>query len=125
MGEKTRTLGTTARAIGVACAIAVAISVSVAQQMKRRMPAPPPSAQDDTDKNNPGKLDPQSVKKLQLAQNEKQFREGVERLYQLTGELREEVQQTPTASVLSVRMVKKTDEIEKLAKQLKNKAKGE
>jgi hypothetical protein len=90
MGEKTRTLGTTARAIGVACAIAVAISVSfatnavsVAQQMKRRMPAPPPSAQDDTDKNNPGKLDPQSVKKLQLAQNEKQFRGGVERLYQL------------------------------------------
>jgi hypothetical protein len=132
MGEKTRTLGTTARAIGVACAITVAMSVSfatnavsVAQQMKRRMPAPPPSAQDDTDKNNPGKLDPQSVKKLQLAQNEKQFREGVERLYQLTGELREEVQQTPTASVLSVRMVKKTDEIEKLAKQLKNKAKGE
>ena len=40
-------------------------------------------------------------------------------------ELREEVQQTPTAAVLSVPMIKKTEAIEKLAKQLKSKAKGE
>jgi hypothetical protein len=130
--RETRTLSTTTRTIGISCAIALAVAVcfatnavSVAQQIKHRMPAPPPSAQDDTDKNNPAKLEPQAVKKLQLAQNEKQFREGVERLYQLTGELREELQQTPTAGVLSVRMVKKTEEIEKLAKQLKNKAKGD
>ena len=50
-----------------------------------------------------------------MQQNEKEFREGVERLYQLTGELREEVQKTATTDVLSVRMVKKTEEIEKLA----------
>jgi hypothetical protein len=48
----------------------------------------------------------------------------VERLYQLTGELRDEVLKTTTADVLSVRMYKKTEEIEKLAKQLKAKAKG-
>ena len=58
------------------------------------------------------------------AQNEKEFRDGVERLYTLTGELRDEVQNTPTAEVLSVRMYKKTEEIEKLAKLLKGKAKG-
>ena len=34
------------------------------------------------------------------------------------------VQKTATTDVLSMRMVKKTAEIEKLAKQLKNKAKG-
>ena len=59
---------------------------------------------------------------LQL--NEKEFREGVERLYQLTSELREEVQKTATTDVLSIRMVKKIEEIEKLAKVLKAKAKG-
>jgi hypothetical protein len=48
----------------------------------------------------------------------------VDRLFQLTSELREEVQKTPTTDVLSMRMVKKTEEIEKLAKVLKAKAKG-
>jgi hypothetical protein len=58
-----------------------------------------------------------------LQQNEREFRAGIERLYQLSSELREEVQKTPTTDVLSVRMYKKTEEIEKLAKQLKSKAK--
>ena len=65
-----------------------------------------------------------AAKRARLQQNEKEFREGVDRLYQLTGELREEVQKTPTTDVLSMRMVKKTEEIEKLAKVLKAKAKG-
>jgi hypothetical protein len=94
------------------------------QQMPHKMPVPPPSAQEDADKNNAPKSDAQAVRKLQLAQNEKEFREGVERLYQLTGELRDAVQKTPTTAVLSIRMYKKTEEIEKLAKQLKTKAKG-
>src|SRR2546422_807304 len=63
-------------------------------------------------------------KRAMLQQNEKEFREGVERLYQLTSELHEEVQKTATTDVLSVRMVKKTEQIEKLAKMLKNRAKG-
>lgn len=94
-----------------------------AQTMKRRFPAPPPS-QDDSDKKNPPAGDPQAVRKAQLAQNEKEFREGVDRLYELTGELREEVQKAPQSGVLSVSMYRKTEEIEKLAKRLKAKAKG-
>ena len=61
--------------------------------------------------------------KYALQQNEREFRAGIERLFQLSSELREEVQKTPTSDVLSVRMYKKTEEIEKLAKQLKSKAK--
>jgi hypothetical protein len=84
-----------------------------------------PSAQDDANKNNASAApDPRAAKRAQLARNEKEFREGVERLYQLTSELREVVQQMPTSAVLSVPMVKKAEEIERLAKQLKNKAKG-
>jgi hypothetical protein len=65
-----------------------------------------------------------AARRAALLQNEKEFREGVERLYKLTTDLREEVQKTMTTDVLSLHMVKKTEEIEKLAKFLKNKAKG-
>src|SRR6266446_4678666 len=88
-------------------------------------PTPPPPAETP----NPAEMHSNSrataaAKRARMQQNEKEFREGVERLYQLSGELREEVQKTTTTEVLSVHMVKKTEEIEKLAKMLKNKAKG-
>jgi len=90
-------------------------------------PTPPPPRPAETP--NPAEIhsNPQATaaaKRAWLQQNEKEFREGVERLYQLTGELREELQKTTTTEVFSVRMVKKTEEIEKLAKLLKNRAKG-
>jgi hypothetical protein len=69
-------------------------------------------------------LDPKSAKAAMLLQNEKEFRAGVEQLSVLVNELREEVDKTVTTDVLSVRMYKKAQEIEKLAKQIKNKAKG-
>jgi len=89
-------------------------------------PPPPPKPAETP---NPAEIhaNPQAIaaaKRARLQQNEQEFRDGVERLYQLTGELREEVQKTPTTDVLSIRMVKKTEEIEKLAKVLKAKAKG-
>ena len=88
-------------------------------------PTPPPPAETP----NPAEIhsNPQATaaaKRAWLQHNEKEFREGVERLYQLTGELREELQKTTTTEVFAVRMVKKTEEIEKLAKLLKNRAKG-
>jgi hypothetical protein len=88
----------------------------------RNMKSPPPPAMPP----NPNAQTPdlQATRKALLARNEKEFREGIERLYELTGELRDEVQKTATTDVLSVRMYKKTEEIEKLAKQLKGKAKG-
>ncbi len=89
-------------------------------------PPPPPKPAETP---NPAEIhsNPQAAaaaKRALLQQNEKEFREGVERLYQLTSELHEEVQKTATTDVLSVRMVKKTEQIEKLAKMLKNRAKG-
>jgi hypothetical protein len=91
-------------------------------------PTPPPPPQ-PAETRNPAEIhaDPRAAaaaKRALLQQNEKEFREGVERLYQLASELREEVEKTPTTDVLSLRMVKKTEQIEKLAKMLKNRAKG-
>jgi hypothetical protein len=69
-------------------------------------------------------LEPKSARAAMLLQNEKEFREGVEQLSVLVNELKEEVEKTQTPDVLSVKMYKKAHEIEKLAKQIKNKVKG-
>jgi len=95
-----------------------------AQEKHKGMPSPPPPAEPPNQEADTQRPDPRAAKRMLLLQNEKEFRAGVERLYQLTGELRDEVGNTPTTDVLSVRMYKKTEEIEKLAKRLKAKAKG-
>ncbi len=88
---------------------------------------PPPPKPAETPNRAEIRSNPQATaaaRRALLQQNEKEFREGVERLYQLTSELHEEVQKTATTEVLSISMVKKTEQIEKLAKMLKNRAKG-
>ena len=95
------------------------------QNKRPGFPDPPaPGDPSNQDKNEQQGIDPQTAKRVMAAKNEKEFREGVEKLYQMATELRDELAQAPKMNVLSVRMYKKTDEIEKLAKQLKSKAKG-
>lgn len=62
--------------------------------------------------------------RARLLENAKEFRQSVERLYQLTSDLRVELEKTPTAEVFSVHIVKETEQIEKLAKSLRSKAKS-
>jgi len=111
-----------AAVIGLGVVAGVAPSPS---QDRRGFPAPPaPADPSGQDKDAPHGIDPQTAKRVMAAKNEKEFREGVEKLYQMATELRDELAQAPKMNVLSVRMYKKTEEIEKLAKQLKSKAKG-
>ena len=88
-------------------------------------PTPPQSAETQ----NPAeaadaKSDPQSRKRAALQRNEKEFRADVDRLFQLAGELKQEVDKTMTTEVFSVQMYKRTEDIETVAKVLKGKAKG-
>jgi hypothetical protein len=69
-------------------------------------------------------LNPKDAKAAMVLQNEKEFRDGVEQLSVLVNELKEELEKTPATDTLSVKMYKKAQEIEKLAKQIKNKVKG-
>lgn len=69
-------------------------------------------------------LNPTAAKAVMPSQNEQEFRENVKRLSVLVNELNEEVEKTATTDVLSVRTYKKVQAIEKLAKEIKNKAKG-
>lgn len=108
--------------------VASVLATEKAWPSTQNPPTPPPPPQ-PAGVPNPAEIhtNPQAAaaaKRARLQQNEKEFRAGVNRLYQLTSELLEEVQKTTTTDVLSMRMVKKTEEIEKLAKVLKAKAKG-
>ena len=94
-------------------------------QSRTGFPSPPaPADPSGQDRDAPQGTDPMTAKRIAAAKNEKEFREGIEKLYEMASELRDELAQSPKMNVLSVRMYKKTEEIEKLAKQLKSKAKG-
>jgi hypothetical protein len=54
----------------------------------------------------------------------KETRKKVERLYQLAAELKAEVDRTDSSKVLSLNLVKKAEEIEKLAHEIKSRSKG-
>jgi hypothetical protein len=63
-------------------------------------------------------------RKAALEENEKDIKAKVEKLFQLASALKEEVEKTDSVKVLSLAMVKKAEEIEKLAKDIKTRAKG-
>jgi hypothetical protein len=65
-----------------------------------------------------------SAEKHMLDQNEKDIKKKVDRLYELATELKAEVDKTDSTKVLSLTILKKTDEIEKLAKEIHGRAKG-
>ena len=67
---------------------------------------------------------PAGSRKTVLEENEKDIKTKVEKLFQLASELKEEVEKTDSAKVLSLAMLKKAEEIEKLAKDIKTRAKG-
>jgi hypothetical protein len=126
MGETRRRFLMTLAA-AASCSVAANGSTFAQERKKNPFPCPPEPAE----KQNPAeaaaaaKGDPQSARRVALQQNEKEFRAGVNRLYQLAGELKDEVDKTVTAEVFSVQLYKRTEEIEKVAKLLKGKAKGQ
>lgn len=91
-------------------------------------PTPPPKPEPGYTPN-PAEIHSNSAEaaaggRARLLENEKEFRDSVERLYQLASGLRDELQKTPTSDVFSIHILKKTEEIEKLAKRLKSQAKS-
>lgn len=67
---------------------------------------------------------PNAGNKAMLEQRQKDIKKEIERLYKLASELKEEVEKTDATTVLSLGMVRKAEEIEKLAKHIKENAKG-
>ena len=59
-----------------------------------------------------------------LKQNDETIKGDVEKLYDLASDLKKEVEKTDSVNVLSLPMIQKAEQIEKLAKQVKNLARG-
>jgi len=65
-----------------------------------------------------------NAEKKALTENDKDMKKKVDRLFALATELKAEVDKTDSSKVLSLNLVKKAEEIEKLAREIKNKGKG-
>lgn len=122
--EETRRYFLMTLAATASCFVAADCPV-FAQTRRTPFPLPPPAAvQQNPAETDPAKQGTEQAKRAALKQNEKEFRAGVSQLYRMASELKQEVDKTPTSDVFSVQMYRRTEEIEKLAKQLKAKAKG-
>jgi hypothetical protein len=113
-----------ATSMGIVSLIAFGRLETWGQSRRKSLPDPPlPGDPQQRDKL-AGPDNPKNRQHTMLVRREQQFRDGIERLYQLTNKLREEVKTTSTANVLSVKMYKRMQEIEKLARHLEATAKG-
>ena len=84
-------------------------------------PVPTDAAQDaEGSDTSPAK----SPTKVLLEANEKDIKKNIEKLYQLASDLKTEVEKTDSSQVLSLALVKKAEEIERLAHDIKTRAKG-
>jgi IMP dehydrogenase/GMP reductase len=94
---------------------------SLAAGQERQMPHVPKPAGQEPTADTPTIPSPE---KTALETNEKDIKKKVERLYELATELKAEVDKTDSSKVLSLTLLKKAEEIEKLAKDIKTRSKG-
>lgn len=69
----------------------------------------------------PLRPDPRAI----LKENQKKLKEDVAHLVKLVGELKKEVDNTDQADVLSLTLIHKADDVEKLAKKIKSLTRAE
>ncbi|HTZ48221.1 MAG TPA: hypothetical protein VMH20_11550 [Verrucomicrobiae bacterium] len=87
-------------------------------------PTPPPTpGQNPGDENSTPPGMPDAEKKM-LESNDKDMKKKVEQLYKLASELKDQVEKTDSSKVLSLDLLKKAEEIEKLAHDIRNRSKG-
>ncbi|HZV87112.1 MAG TPA: hypothetical protein VFF95_06170 [Candidatus Binatus sp.] len=84
----------------------------------------PPVTDPNQEPENSDALPAKSPTKALLEANEKDIKKNIEKLYQLASDLKAEVEKTDSSRILSLALVKKAEEIEKLAHDIKTRAKG-
>jgi hypothetical protein len=89
---------------------------------RRRTEVDPPLGEEKQE--HAGEQGPATVQQLRLRQQERAFRQTIDRLYTRVGALKTQVDTLQSSQVFSVSVFKEAQKIEKLAKQLKNYAKA-
>ncbi|MGC1413762.1 MAG: hypothetical protein WA817_00650 [Candidatus Acidiferrum sp.] len=86
-----------------------------------------PQAPTDPSEQNADEATPPGAKsptKIMLDANEKDIKKNIEKLYELVADLKAQVEKTDSSKVLSLDLVKKAEEVERLAHDIKMRAKG-
>jgi len=112
-----------------ATGVLAAEPILVGLQSTYRRPLQPKPSSDTPDPHYPVRIDgPNATSNSSKAaidqQTQKEIRIAIARLYELVAELKEQVEKTDATATLSVSVMKKAQEIEKLAKQIKDRAKS-
>jgi hypothetical protein len=110
-----------------ACLFAISIafrSSSVAAQYRNKNWPEPPAPGDPQQRDKLAPPDSKTPEQNAQQRSEERFRLEAEKLFQLSGELRDEVKNTSSTKVFSVKMYKRLQEIERLAKQMQSQVKG-
>jgi hypothetical protein len=115
-----RRLFLTGLAEACSCILLLQSSPPIPRPRKRTEIDPP--AGEDRDNGNEEQA-PNSGQRARLQRQEKEFRQAMEQLLTKVGDLKAQVDRLHTADVFSIDVVRQTEEIEKLAKQLKRYAK--
>jgi hypothetical protein len=96
------------------------LTAGLAQGQNPKLPQDQKTTPDSAPEN---PLAPSAEKRI-LEENQKDIKKKVEKLYDLATELKAEVDKTDSSKVLSLNLVRKAEEIEKLARDIKNRSKG-
>ena len=107
-------------AVGILGAVAWRMRL-YAEPQARKMPTPPQPAESQSSiPDNAGRRPSQ---RAMLQQHEKEFRDSLAALFERVSDLKREVDQLHSSDIFSVKIYKRTGEIEHLAKQLRTLAK--
>jgi hypothetical protein len=110
-------------ASATACALFLRVASGAAQDADRlEVPQAPSSRRDRDDMDPP--VPAAATKKALLEQRQKDIKKDIEKLFDLATQLKAEVEKTDATTTLSLAMVRRAEEIEKLARSIKDKAKG-
>jgi len=109
--------------VGVLAGAKISLSAGQRQGPAPRFPQVPDAS---TSNGQPSDvpLPPRANPKVQLKEDQKTLRHDVDHLVQLAKELKEEADKTPETDILSLSLVKKAEEIEKLAHQIRDLARA-
>ena len=113
-------------ASGAFCAFfATAASRAAQGPDQLEVPQAPASRRDNRehDDNDPA-LPAGATRKALLEQRQKDIKKDIEKLFDLATQLKAEVEKTDATTTLSLAMVRRAEEIEKLARSIKDNAKG-
>src|SRR5258708_7780082 len=105
---------------GAAAAYSMAVLATHGQDPFPKPPSPMHPGEDEPNPNPNAK----SPTKIRLEENQKDIKKDIEKLFDLASQLKQQVEKTDATVVLSLAMVKKAEEIERLARQIKERAKG-